>query len=477
MAFLKKYIVWIILALILVGEGGATFALLGRKSKVAQREEELAGKEKRLVELRPWKTHEKDLKDRFAKVRANLSSQRDNCVLFFWRRDRALEAFFPGDELADFRAKITPWTTRVGGLERSAFQDAYNEHAEKLVKRAEKLWIDRGGLSLASDTAFTPSTITVGDIYAAQKEFNLIETIVDKALAAEIAELDPLKIGRGGAPGARGRPVMPDAEQETQGTLFTPITADVVVRCPYPMLPRFVEELHKADVPCRVEAVLEIARGKSKKNLSTAARMRERPTGRMPGLDRGVPPEGAMEAPPMMEPTAPMYEPRPRSPEEMMEGGVPPAMPPGQVPVAPGPGAPVTSGSTAAPPEERLVEGHLLIQVTDFNLDIAKASFTGDRVNSKAKLARWLDAWIKAKQSNNRVLWQALRTGLETAQQVSENGETLNVTFRPDEHFEGATYPVTLEMGDGTKIALEFRLVIFKPAESEEGVAKATPGR
>jgi len=152
-------------------------------------------------------------------------------------------------------------------------------------------------------------------------------------------------------------------------------------------------------------------------------------------------------------------------------------MRPGEIPVAPVPGAPVTPGSTAAAPEERLVEGHLLIQVTDFNLDIAKASFTGDRVNSKDKLAAWLDAWVKAKQSNNRVLWQTLRTGLDTAEQVNESGETLDVTFRPDEHFEGATYPVTLEMRDGTKIALEFRLLIFRPAESEEGVAKATPGR
>lgn len=476
MTFLKKYVVWIILALILVGEGGATFALLGRKGKVAQREEELAGKEKRVVELRPWKTHEKDLKDKFGKVRANLGSQRDNGVLFFWRRDRALEAFFADDELADFRAKFTPWTARVGGLERSAFQDAYNKRAEEVVKRAEKLWIDRGGLGLASDTAFTPSTVTVGDIYASQKEFRLIETIVDAALAAEVAELDPLKIGRGGALGTRGRPVMPGTEQEKQGTLFTPITADVVVRCPYPMLPRFVEELHKADVPCRVEAIIEIARGKSKKNLSASARMRDRPTPRMPGFDRGVPPEGFMEGP-MMEPPPPVYEPRPLGPEEMMERGGRPAMRPGEVPVAPVPGAPTTPGSTAAAPEERLVEGHLLIQVTDFNLDIAKASFTGDRVNSKGKLATWLDAWVKAKQSNNRVLWQALRTGLDTAQQVNENGETLAVTFRPDEHFEGATYPVTLEMRDGTKIALEFRLVIFTPAESEEGVAKATPGR
>jgi len=352
MAFLKKYVVWIILALILVGEGGATFVLLGRKGEVAQQEEELARKEESVVELRPWRTHEKDLKTRFGKVRANLSSQRDNSVLFFWQRDRALEAFFADDELADFRAKITPWTARVGGLERSAFQDAYNKRAEELVKRAEKLWIDRGGLSLASDTAFTPSTITVGDIYAAQKEFNLIETIVDKALAAEIAELDPLEIGRGRAPGARGRPVVPDAEQGKQGTLFTPITADVVVRCPYPMLPRFVEELHKADVPCRVEAVLEIARGKSKKSLSSAARGRERPTPRMPGFDRGIPPEGAMEGP-MMEPPAPVYEPRPRGPEEMMEGGMRPAMRPGEFPMAPFPGARTTPSSTAAAPEVR----------------------------------------------------------------------------------------------------------------------------
>lgn len=481
MAFLKKHFVWILLVLVLVAEGGVTFVLLGRRSRVKQQFEDLDGKKKRLAELEIWEREAPRLRKGFQRVRTSLTSQRDTCALFFWRRDQVLETLFDDPKLAQFRTRITPWGKRAAGFDqfRYTYQNVYNERADALVEKAEAMAIGRGGLGLASNTAFTQPHITIGDIYGAQKEYWLIEAIVNAAVAAEVSELDPIRITRGAnVPRGRGRGGTPDEEGGKQGKLHKPITVEVVARCPYPRLARFVHKLHTSELPFRVRALLDVARSGSKRKQPAGERVRYRSGPR--GMGEGVPPEAILEG--IERPTAPAARRMPMDgmPPEMMEG-VPPLRP-GMEPVGVEP-RPATRRGQPAPPAEQFVEAQLACEVSDFTLDIAKAKVTGSKVNTKDGFTQWLTAQVNARRRTSLLpLWRALLTGLATAEQVDEQGDALQITFRPggaDGHFdEGqAPYDVGLDLRDGTKIQLELRLVTFEPTESEQGVAKATIGR
>jgi hypothetical protein len=476
MAFLKKYLVWIILALILAAEGGVTFMLLGRKGEAAQQEADLQGKEKQLASLKPWEPAAPKLRADYTRIAANLTGQLNNSVIYFWHRDQGLEALFPDKDLADFRSRITPWTarTRIGGLDRSTFQNVYNTHADELVERAEAIYIDRHGLGLASNTALSQSHVTAGDIFKAQKEFWIVKTVVDTALEAEVTQLAPLKVGQD-LSRRRGRPPIPGTEGEAKpGKLVKPIELDLVVRCPYPRLGVFIQKLQQADILCRVKTLMLVERGRLAKNLTGAASTRGRdvrPMEGMPpemeGMPPGMSPEAAMEG---MVPRRPVAPRAPAMPEGM---GIPPEMmPPGAGRPGAVPGVGVTPGETALP-EVEVVEANLLCQVSDFTLDIYKATFTGSAVNTKDKVKRWLQTAHATSRGYQKAVWGAILDRLPVAADVQESGDTVTATLRPDQHFDPAqSFPVTLEARD-TKVELEFRLVTFEPEYSEEGVAKA----
>ena len=479
MSVLKRHFVWIILAIVLAAEGGVTFVLLGRKSEAKQKVEDLKRKKTRLAELEVWKREAPRLRKEFKRVRADLTTQRDNCALFFWRRDRALESLFDHADLAKFH--FNPWAQRAAGFDRFRFtyQNTYNEEADKLVDAAGKLYIDRAGLGLASNTAFTQPHITVGDIYRAQKEFWLVKTIVDTALKAEISELDPIQISRKGKVVRRGRGMAATEGEDKKGKLRKFITVDVVVRCPYPRLAKFVHELHRSALPFQVQSLVEAKRGQSRKHLPTSARARRLSQPPMPGMGEGpgMTPEMAMEGMP-----PPVAEGGRRVPTEMYP-------PPGMEPLPPGmrqpaarPGMPATPGVPAesAAPLEELVDAQLVCEVADFTLGIARAKFTGPKVNKKDALKAWLNAQLSSRRgANMRPLWRPVLDALEAAQEVKEEGNSLEITFRPKEHFDQgeAPYDVSLELRDGSRVEIELRLITFEPAEGEQGVAKATPER
>ncbi|MFW6108357.1 MAG: hypothetical protein ACOC8D_00945 [bacterium] len=477
MMFVKKYFVWIVLALILVAEGAGTFVLLGRKGEAADQVDELKRKQKELADLRVWDKHADDLRRRFKTVRAKLTRQRDDCVLRFWRLDRRLEVMFDDQRLQDFT--VRPWMLPRGpGFDRFAYryQTVYNERADALVEEAEKLYIDRRGLGLASNTAFTQSHITIGDIYGAQKEFWLIDAIVKAAVEAEVSELDPIEIARGGKkPSRRGRGRRgTEAEAEQKPKLHRAITVDVVARAPYPRIASFIYQLHVAELPFRMSELLDTKRSLSQGHLSTVARSRGRGRGR-PVAPEGYEPEGGMGP----APTAPEAPPMgPEMPREAMAGAGERPMEAGEAPpdTRPEPRTPPGEEEPAEP--EKLVEAHLTCDVIDFTLDIAEARVTVPRVKDKADLQQWLQARLDARSSGYyQPLWRALLKGLETAEDVTPEGETLRFKPRPEEHFAPTeNYDVHLERGNAT-FDLQFRQLVFQPQESEQGVEPATPSR
>jgi hypothetical protein len=339
----------------------------------------------------------------------------------------------------------------------------YNREADKLAETATKeLNIDRAGLGLAGRTAFTQPYITVGDIYGSQREFWIRKAIVDTAVKTEITELAPVVIARSPQrrPGGRG-----DTGGEAKGALRKPIMVTIVVRCPYPKLGGFVAELLRSPLSFRVDSIEEILYS----GLKGAEGM-GRPA--VPG--RPMSPRGAP------------YPGRGMTPEMMMEGPPPEAMPPRPATRDMEPAAPegepvgVPVGPTAAPGEE-VVQAQLRCEVSDYRVGIARAKLTGAKLAKKASAKQWLKATIDATRTPaRRELLRALLDALDTAAKVTEADNALEIATRPEEHFDQdptQRYTQTLTYGKVGSIEVEFRLVTFEPVESQEGVAAARAER
>jgi len=465
MAFLKKHVVWIILALVLAAEGGFTFVLLGKRSKAKSGLEELAGLRKRVAELKAkgYDNPEKFIKP-LEERRSHLTAQLGQCALYFWQRGRALRVFFDDDAFGEFR--VRPWDVSPAGFDRFklTFQEVYNREADKLAETAtKKLHIDRAGLGLAARTAFTQPYITVGDIYGAQREFWIRKAIVETAIKTKMSELAPIVIARSPQrrPGSGG-----DMGGEAKGALRKPILVTVVVRCPYPKLGGFVAELLRSPLSFRVNSVEEIIysglKGADDLGLPTTP---GRPTGgrRTPYPGRGMTPEMMMEGPP------PDAMPTRRPGRDMV-----PAAPEGEPVGGEGVGPAAVAG-------EEVVEAQLLCEVSDYRIAIARAKLTGAKLAKKASAKEWLKTRSgTTRDPARRDLLRALLGALDTATKVNEGDNTLEITTRPEEHFDqdGAQrYTQTLKLGRTGSIEVEFRLVTFEPVESQEGVAAARAER
>lgn len=464
MAFIKKHFVWLLLGLILVGEGALTFMLVGRHKAAEQKFEELSSDQNRHRSLLKY-TDIKDAEAALKKNREYLDDQLKYCVLFFWNRDRAIEAMFDAKELEPYN--LHAWDKAPPNLDsfKDKYQIAYNRAADAVSKLAEeKLKIDRGGLGFASTTAFTQPHVMIGDIFGAQKEFWIRKALVDVALKAEISELDPIQVNR--RPGlVRGRRRSGPSEEDKKAVLQKAIEVDIVVRCPYPKLGAFIAELYRSPLSFRVKQLDEIIRGQSKTSGGGGRRVRGF---RRPTLRGGRTAEAMMEGDGAEMP-APRPAPRP-DPEEMM------APPPTRGGLPPGMAVPTEPTDESAPPEEAVVEAHILCEVNDFTFGITKARFANG-LGSKDKVRAWLQSKLSSRRSAKSLyapLWEASLKALDGAE-VKEEGESVEIVFRPEDQFSPEqTYPMSFGDERTGTADYELRMVTYNPVESDEGIVPAT---
>lgn len=489
MSFLKKHFVWIALAVILLAEGGATFVLLGKKAEAKRMLEDLAGKKKRREELKAMRLDDSKRIEKAEARKADLIDQCARSALFFWYRDQKIEASFDPKKHPDLaKLSIRPWDERTRSLPRLrlAFGNAYNREAEELSETAERLRIDRRGIGLASDTAFPQPHVTVGDICMALKEFWIRKEVVDLAVKAGVAELDPITLDRVSVAAATGRRRATrsrSAETKPGSKLLKPVAVSLVVRCQYAKLGVFVAELLRSPLSFRIKSIVETVRARPAGAAGLGGR---RGSARRPG------------APPMMEP---MMEGPPRGvrapamPPDMMgeEGMVPPGRPGRAMRGEVGPGRRGTRAAPAAvldSADQQLVEAQIVCEVSDFGLDLARARFSGAKLGKKAAVRTWLERRIRATTSRKptrrglppgvagalsdaeRLLWRKALDALGT-DAAKEAGKSVEITFRPKDHFgksDGYTYATGPR---DANVEVELKLVSFEPRESDQGVAKA----
>lgn len=396
MGFVKKHIVWLVLGIVLLAEGGLTFILLAKqvKAKAArgnfERQQQTLDDYKRKPPGQPKVL--KALAERKEAVRDELT----DCLLFLWHRGQALERLFPDPELA--KANVRPWSEArdlpmdMGRFKR-LYQDVYDREVKKLASKLDKLLIGREAAGFAPTNFFTLSDITIGDIFAAQKKFWILKEIVEAAARAEMANLAQIQT-------LREEPALPAAArrargvEDTKGKFFSPITLRLVVRCKYPKLSGFLEGLHRSPLGIRIRSVANIQRSAGLKEPvadfeAVAPRAPRRPF--VPAAPFGPPPgaEGGM-TPEMLAEGAPAV---PRPPRARRAPRVP--MAPMPVPRAPAvPVAPRTA--EAGKVVEQLIEVHLLCELPGFNVDIQEVSFNRKDFPTNKNVKKWVEGQLAA---------------------------------------------------------------------------------
>ena len=405
MAFLKKHLIWVVLALVLAGEGVFTVMLVGRKSQIATRLDDLEKKREEAQRFERTRPGEDYVIKAYQRRQGTVRDELTDALLFLWHRGQSLERLFPDPDLGKFKPR--PWDI-VGGLDRFRlqYQNSYNREVGKLLPKIKDLLVTRESVGLADANYFTQPEITVGDIFAAQKRFWIIRKVVEIADDTGVANLPQLNVLRAGDVGVRRRlQAVRAARGETSAKaaqLFSPITLDIAVRCKALKLDKFLEALHASPLLCaRIKSVIKIER-----STDIGAPVRSAPT----RVHRPVP--GAPERRPSRLPGA-------MTPEMMMEGAAPPddrgAAVGDFTPVRPGPAAPPPlpppveprDTSPAAPPTAPgrharrglLVEAQFLCEVPDFNVELYQVAFSKSPFKGKtpveSQIARWLQARVR----------------------------------------------------------------------------------
>jgi len=490
MAFLKKHFLWILLGLVLLGEGVFTFFLLGKRGDAAKKLTQLAEQRRVYAGLRRKDPGRAEVIAALNANKAAVQLELGDCLLFFWYRDRLLERLFEDKGL-----DVKPWGTPPQmDVFRARVHSSYTRAATELAGRAlEKLNIERKGLGLVEPDNILQPYVTVGDIFAVRKEFWLIKEVVDIGIETKMAELVNLKLARGEEALGRIHPLKIRRGKAQKAELFEPVKVDVTVRCEYPRFGDFLEALHRSPIGFRLKSVKEIRQ--SEQLVVRAGAERRAAAG-------GAEAEGAAEK------------------AEEAAG----------------------AGFESAP---LLVKATLECEVPDFNIDVHQVTFDKRHFRTRAKVEEWVNKGVAdlraerkrlldPKRKKRRPLWirkaeryvqkqkeaaqegKAVKirfkdgwTGREydftgllkgalqwlkdrhdfellrvearlelwervakaLAAQKREGKKGLVITLRPKDHFDlGQMYPDLME--EKGNIRVQFGLVKYKPQESEQGIGR-----
>ncbi len=394
MGFVKKHIVWLLLGIVLLAEGGLTFMLLGKQVKAKAARGNFESQQQTLDGYKRRPPGQPKVLKALAERKEAVRDELTDCLLFLWHRGERLERLFPDPELA--KANVRPWSKASDlpmdmGRFKRLYQDVYDREVKKLAPKLDKLLIGREAAGFAPTNFFTLSDITIGDIFAAQKKFWILKEIVEAAARAEMANLAQIQT-------FRDEPALPAAARRAsgddvkKGKLFSPITLRLVVRCKYPKLSGFLEGLHRSSLGIRIQSVANIQRSAGLKEPASefeavAPRRAAQPYvpspsfGPPPGAEGGMTPEMLAEGAPVV-PRAPRVRRAPRMP-------VAPLPRARAVPAAP-------RAAEAGKVIEQLIEAHLMYELPDFNVDIQEVSFNRKDFPTNKDVKRWVEGQLAA---------------------------------------------------------------------------------
>jgi len=506
MGILRKHLAWVIIGVVLIAELGAMLFVWGKQGEAKKARGQLESRRNTRDQLKR-KVFGIDKRIAVLKLRKQLV-RRDlgECALFVWHKGQAIEGLFDAKELR--RYDLRPWQApRNFDVFKVEYQGVYNREVGKLAPLLEKVGADPGMLAFADPAGFVQFNVTIGDIYALQKDFWIKKQIV-KILAASGALLRGISVGESAAGPHRPRaPRIPGKPSVQPATLATPVPFQMGIVCEYTRFHDLLEALLRSPLCLRIDSVESIVRT------------------RLP---------------------APVAPPAGTPPPKAVPAGAPPGKGPAEAP------API-----AVPERRQFVAVALTGVIPDINVEVQDVLFPKKTFGDRTKVLGWLDrqlrlldlrlkrlsradrsaavarrpelgvTWIirelekahkaaaaepgkpitivdemlvrrefvfedlkaakewlthrfdfeRAKLEAEQALWQKVRNVVragkgdeKTKLGVFDTPDGVAVTFRPAEHFDpGIAFEAQFASGARVRLGI----VIVKPEESPEGVKRA----
>ena len=309
MGFVRKYFAWVVIGVALLAEGAAMLFVRGKQGQARDTREKLEHLRQQRDQVQRQVF---GIEGRIAihkKRKDIVRREMGDCALFLWQRGEATEGLFQAKELAGYDAY--PWQQpRNFDVFKVEYQGVYNDEVKKLEPLMRKVGADPSTLAFADPGGPAQSHVTIGDIFALQKEFWVKKELVE-ILAAADAELQGIVYGAGAAAPSRRLP--PGKMATGPGDLADKVAILMTFACDYQRVNDVVEALLRSRLCLSIQSITNVMR----------AKLTERQAG-----GPGAPKEGAPKAPaPKAPPGAPegpaAGKAKEKKPEEAAAAGQP----------------------------------------------------------------------------------------------------------------------------------------------------------
>lgn len=346
MGLVRKYFPWMIIGVVLLVEAVALFFVLSKQAAANASRTRLEERRTARNELRRRTT---GIEERIAihHRRKDLVQQElGDCALFLWHGGDAIEGLFNATELASYDA--CPWETpRNFDVFKVAYANVYDQDVEKLEPLMRKANTNRTMLGLADPAGLAQATVTIGDIYAMQKEFWIKKALVE-VLAKSDAVLQSITVAGPAGEARRGTRHAAAKGAAEPGKLSVPLSVQWTFACDYTRLSGLLEDLLASRVCFRIVSVSSVVRAVIETEAAPAA----------------APPEPAAKGAPSAKEAHPPGK-TGKEAEEAAKGGV--------------------------VRRRKYVAVTMTGEVPDIQVDVQEVLFPKPEFPGKAKVAEWVD--------------------------------------------------------------------------------------
>jgi len=256
MDFVRKYFLWLIVGVVIVGEIGLMVFASIKEDQAQKKIEQLD----RLRQQRDsLKAQTRDADKTLAllrKRRENASRELGEALLFLWHRGLAIEGLFDDKRLAPYDVAPGKPAQRMD-IFRAVYQTVYNDQVAALGDVMARLETSREALALADPSGFQQASVTIDDIFAFQKHFNITRAFLEVFDRAG-AKLRNLKVG----PSERERTQEVHThgrEPAAPGVLVDPIPVEFTVEVEYPRLDGMLENLLRSPIAFRLKSLTRVS--------------------------------------------------------------------------------------------------------------------------------------------------------------------------------------------------------------------------
>jgi len=256
MDLLRKYFLWLIVGLVILGEIGLMVFASIKEGQAEKKIEQLNRLRQQRDALKAQTRNADKVLALLKKRRENASRELGEALLFLWHRGLAIEELFDDKRLVPYDVAPGKPAQRMDVF-RAVYQTVYNDQVAALGDVMSRLETSREALALADPSGFQQASVTIDDIFAFQKHFNIVKQFLETFDRAG-AKLRNLKIG----PSARERTPAAHAHgraSEVPGVLVDPLPVEFTVEVEYPRLDAMLEDLLRSPIAFRLKSLTRIA--------------------------------------------------------------------------------------------------------------------------------------------------------------------------------------------------------------------------